>query len=277
MRVCVSDEVFGKASDETVARIVAGLGGENAHIVAIARQYDSYLPSQWQQRVKAGRLESYEEWLRIVLGNETSLWEHRNVWGSHDTKALVDRWVEHVGPDRFTLVVAEESDRGQLSRLFEAMLGLPGGLLQLHADRSNQSSALAEVELIRSLNNALANQGWSKSAYQRLVKRGVRAMVANSGATPGPRRPAMPAWAGQMVRELSDMRIAQINALGVRVLGDPERLRGQPIERDDAVSADLEIPAHLAGHVAGLVIEAALEELGIHPSDLEQQRKSRTN
>ena len=126
VRVCVSDELFGKARARVAAKIVRDLGGGRAHVLAVARRYDAYLPSQWQERVKAGRTETYDEWLRIVLGSEPHQ-ERSNVWVAHDTPALVRRWTRLVGAEHFTLVVADETDHGQLPRLFEQMLGLPRG------------------------------------------------------------------------------------------------------------------------------------------------------
>src|SRR5688572_11528593 len=52
VRVCISNEDFGRADDAQRRRIIEDLGGDRAHVVAVARRLDSYLPSQWQERVK---------------------------------------------------------------------------------------------------------------------------------------------------------------------------------------------------------------------------------
>ncbi len=257
-RVCVSDELFGKAPRETVAKIVSDLGGERAHIVAVARPLHSYLPSQWQERVKAGRGETFDEWMQIVLGDSTRHFEKTNVWHAHDTKALVDRWLEFVDPERFTLVVANESDRTQLPRVFETLLGLPTGLLELVPDRSNQSLVLAEVELIRAVNERLRAEGVPVSEYQSWLKHAIRAAGEYDGPRTGPRKPAMPAWAVAPVEELSAARVETVKALPVRVVGDPEWLRGRPKADQEADEAELNVSAALAGDAVARVVAAAL-------------------
>ena len=257
MRVCVSDELFGKASDETAAKIVHDLGGADVHVIAVARRLDTYLPSQWQERVKSGLCESYDAWLRVVLGDDVRPYEHRNVWRSHDLQALVERWVQHVGPDRVTLVIADESDRTQLPRLLEAMLGLPQGLLELDHNKSNPSVALAEVELIRAVNNALFGLGWSRRDCMRWVRHVVRAAAAYRGDLTGGLRPPMPKWAYPRVQELSDLRVEAIAALPISVMGDPEWLRAAPLGEEDFDASALQIPIELAATVVARVVEAA--------------------
>jgi hypothetical protein len=224
LRVCVSDELFGKARRRTVRKIVDDLGGQHAHILAVARRYDAYLPSQWQERVKAGRTESYEDWLRILFADEPH-WEKQNVWTAHDTVALVNRWVTHVGNDRFSLAIGDEIDREQLPRLFEELLGLPVGILVADPARSNQSLTLAEVELMRMVNAAMVRRGLSPREYRGPVNAAVLATVATNPLPTGPHKPALPPWAAQKVRDLSAARVEAVQNLGVRVIGDAQHLR----------------------------------------------------
>ena len=256
-RVCVSDEQFGKGSRAIVERIVADLGGDRTHIVAVARPFDSYLPSQYQERVKAGRPETYDEWLRIVFG-DSKHFERGNVWNAHDSQLLVDRWLEFVDPERFTLIIADESDRTQLPRVFEGMLGLPTGLLELVPDKSNQSLVLAEVEMIRAVNRALRDQGVPTADFQSWLKHAVRAASAYDGPRPGPRKPPLPQWALDLVTQRSDARIEAIKAMSVNVIGDPEWLRVNETTAGDVNPAELQVNATLAGDALARAITAAL-------------------
>jgi hypothetical protein len=226
VRVCVSDENFARAEAPVVSRIVDDLGGDEPHVIAVARRLDRFLPSQWQERVKAGIGASFEDWLTDVLDDQSTSWERWNVWMGHDTEALVARWADKVGPERITIVIADESDRRQLTDLFEAMLGLPPGLLELHPDRSNQGFGLVEVELLRRLRVVFERNGWTMQDYHRLVRRGVRRRIgARPVAAPGPRHAPLPGWALDWIRERSDRRADAIPDLGVRVIGDPDWLR----------------------------------------------------
>ena len=262
VRVCVSDENFARAEPAVVERIVRDLGGDRVHVVATARRLDRFLPSQWQERVKAriGTGAGFEEWLTEVLDDRPGYsWERWNVWMGHDVAGLVRRWVDVVGEDRFTLVVADEADRSQLTTLFEKMLGLPSGTLQLHPDRSNEGFGLAEVELLRRLKHILEQNEQSSDQLRTVVRSAVRRYIASRpDRAPGPRHAPIPAWAMARIRELSDRRADAVSALGVRVVGDPESLRvPADLPADEVDLGDLTVPLELA---AGAIVAAVERE-----------------
>jgi hypothetical protein len=226
-RVCISNEDFGRATSPQVRELVEAFGPDRVHVVAVARRLDSYLPSQWQERVKAGERRSFDDWLRVVLDRSSGeySWDRNNVWHAHDTKRLVDRWVAVVGEDRFTLIVSDESDRELLPRTFEDLLGLPHGTLRPDPSRSNRGLTWAETELVRAVNGVVADRGWARSERRRFVKHGVLRDMASRPAPDGPKNPPFPAWAVESLRTLSDRRVKEISEMGVRILGDPERMR----------------------------------------------------
>lgn len=258
-RVCISNESFGRADDEQVARIVEGLGGAAAHVVAVARPLPGLFPSLWQERVKAGLTIDYPGWLELVLGEDTGTYHYRNLWGAHDTQALVDRWLQHVPPDRFTLVVMDESNRAQLSQVFEGMLGLPEGLLAARPGRANESLAFAEVELIRAGNELIRAANLPPAQTRHFTRRAVDAIRQYDGPRPGPRTPPMPTWAAQRVEQISDTRAEAVKALPVRVIGDPDWLRAGTIATGEVDPADTRVSSRLAGEVLAAVVGVALE------------------
>jgi hypothetical protein len=272
-RVCVSNEDFGRATPRQVARVVEGLGGDRVHVLAVVRRLDRYLPSQWQERVKAGDERGYEAWLRVVLDTDDPEpdWDRRNVWFSHDVRALVERWVEVVGPDRFTLVVADEADHGQLPRTFETMLGLPAGFVVPDPSRSNRGLSWAETELLRSTNEILEERGCLRAQRRPLLVRGVLEDMQARPLPDGPKSPPLPDWAAERLRELNDVRVADVRALaarGVQVVGDPELLRMPP---DTAVAAPpLPAPDVALEIAAQALASALLAGLRDEPGDAEE-------
>ena len=226
-RVCISNEDFGRAGPDQRARIVDDLGGDRVHVVAAARRLDSFLPSQWQQRVRAGDARSFDEWLRVVLdrSNPTYAWDRMNVWRAHDTEMLVANWTQVVSPDRFTLVVLDESDRRLLPSTFERMLGLPEHFLDSSADRSNRGLTWAEVELVRAVNLLAKREGWPEQLQISYVRRSMNLELRGRTATGDRRPPPLPAWALERVREISESRIQQLADLEVRVVGSLDTLR----------------------------------------------------
>lgn len=269
-RVCVSNEDFGRANAEQAARIVEDLGGDSVHVVAVARRLDRYLPSQWQERIKAGETHSFEEWLEVVLGDDPEPWTYRNTWQAHDIDALVQRWVEIVGPDRFTLIVSDDSDHGLLPRTFEQMLGLPSGLLQLDPDRSNRSLSFTEVELVRALNQEYEARQWDRGLYRRYRTAVIRQLAQRDSGDLGVKRPPLPEWALSRARTISDRRAEAVARMQVRVIGDPETLRiPESITAGDPV-AEHAVPLDMAA----VALTAAIAE---HFENSPQQEPDRSS
>lgn len=267
-RVCVSNEDFGRATPPQIKRLVGDLGGDAVHVVAVARRLDRYLPSQWQERVKAGDRRSYDDWLRVVLdtADDEFAWDRKNVWFSHDVGDLVARWTDVVGEDRFTLILSDENDRQLLPRAFEDLLGIPAGTLQPNPSRSNRGLTWAETELVRAVNDIVEDQGWSRPQRRRYVKAGVLADMQRRPAPPGPKSPPLPVWAADDLRARSERRIEQIRSMGVRIVGDPESMRVP----DDVLVATppLEAPAldlGIAATAVAAVVELALRREGQAP------------
>ena len=260
-RVCISNEDFGRATSPQVRELVEAFCPDRVHVVAVARRLDSYLPSQWQERVKAGERRSFEDWLRVVLdrSSEEYNWDRNNVWHAHDTQRLVQRWVAAVGEDRFTLIVSDESDRQLLPRTFEDLLGLPHGTLRPDPSRSNRGLTWAETELVRAVNGVVADRGWARSERRRFVKHGVLADMASRPAPDGPKNPPFPEWAVESLRTLSDHRVKDISEMGVRIVGDPEKMRVPPDIRVAQASAELPgVSEAVAAAAVAAVMDVAL-------------------
>ena len=283
LRVCVSTEDFAKTDEAGAAKVVGELGGGRAHVVAVARRLDRLLPSQWQQRVKM-RLSTltYEEWLGIVLGDhpEDPVWS--NIWVPHDVQGLVERWVKALGdPQRFTLVVADESDKMLLPRTFERMLGLPDGLLQgAGSGERNRSLGIGRIDAVRRLNLMFEHNDWPEVLASSDLHMRLTDTLRNGAPWPDEERiPALPPWAAERVSELSAQRAEAVRRLGVRVVGDPDdllppssALTDSGDERPVMVSAELAARAleEALGGAADLLREREAE----HRRELRRARKT---
>ena len=255
VRVCVSNEDFGRATREQIPELVGQLGGDAVQVVAVARRLDKYLASQWQERVKAGDPRTYDAWLRVVLSDEDQSWDRKNVWFSHDTRRLVRRWTETVGADRFWLLLMDEGDHDLLPHAFEDLLGLPTGTLKPDPARSNRGLTWAETELVRSVNEALGD-AWTRPERRRYVKVGILRDMASRPAPPGVKSPPLPAWALDRLRELTDQRLSSLDSLGVHVIGSPD---SQRLPADlEGVAEVPEAPA-VSHEVAAAAIAAVME------------------
>ncbi|CAM3313851.1 hypothetical protein NODU109028_10955 [Nocardioides dubius] len=264
LRVCVSNEDFGRASPEQARQLVDGLGGDDPQIVAAVRNLDRLLPSLWQERVKAGIDTGYEDWLKVVLGDDPNAWEKRDALGFHDVEEMVQRWVDVVGADRFTLVVIDDKDPGDLLSRFETLLGLPLGLLKGYPGESNRGLTYAEAEMMRAFNALAEKAEVPRPLRARYLNHGfVRAFKASAQRSPGPSGAPHPAWAWEWIEQQNKARADFVASCGVRVLGSVESLR--------VMRPPVQVPADWEPHVPIELIAEGLFEL-IQKVDLDKQR-----
>ena len=226
----VSSEFFADAEDDaTVRRIVEQLGGERVHILVTLRPLAKIMPSQWQQYVQNGLRMGYESWLEHMLRKAPYEKPNPSFWRRHRHDRLVERWAGVVGPERVTVVVVDDEDRGGLMRTFETLLGLPAGLLQPVPDAANRSLTLAETEMLRNLNMEFRGNGLPDELYSRLVRNGAVMHMKNS-CSPAPEdvKIGTPGWALEAAAGIGAEMVGRIGATGVRLIGDPAILSAVP-------------------------------------------------
>jgi len=220
MRVCVSSEDFGPIREFRAREVVEDLGGQRVHVVAVARRLDRLLPSAWQERVKGHDSRTYETWLREILEDESSS-ANTAFWRSHDIAKMTAEWLPVVGPERFHVIVADDTDRNLLNRVFESLLALPEGLLK-PAEVTNSSLSANACELIRRINQTFDDEEWTDEQYHATVYKGAIAEMISAGRAPSDMPiPRLPDWARGRVVELSHKRIDDLAATGVQVIGEP--------------------------------------------------------
>lgn len=259
LRVCISDENYARANRETAQKIVTDLAGPTTQIVAVAKRFDKLLPSQWQERVKSGQQRDFEQWLRVILDGEPAEfdYEYWNFWQGHDFAKLVERWTEFVPPEKFTLIIADDSDRNQLYRVFEQLLALPTGLLRSDASKSNESVRWSELEFLRGLRRMYLDNGGPIEELSRLRNAVVNSLRSSTTAPLGPKSPPFPDWAVERLQELGAQRAEQAANLPVRVVGDAASLARVELEPDPGITADqLVIPVDRVVSIAQGILKA---------------------
>ncbi|MGW2698915.1 hypothetical protein [Streptomyces sp. NPDC001340] len=123
----ISSEFFADAADDgTITRIVEQLGGDRVHVPVTLRPLARIMPSQWQQYVQNGLRMGYEDWLEHMLRKPPYEKPNPSFWQRHRHDRLVERWARIAGPERVTVVVVDDRDRGGLMRTFETLLGFAG-------------------------------------------------------------------------------------------------------------------------------------------------------
>jgi hypothetical protein len=249
-RVVLSSEFFDEADDATARRVVEDLGGPQVHVVVTLRPLASIIPSQWQQYLQNGYCFPYLEWLEGIL----SVPPHTptpGFWRRHRHDELIARWAAAVGVGNLTVIVTDESDPLMLLRTFESMLGLPAGFLKPQEGAVNRSLTLAEVELVRLLNEEFKRQGWPVRKYPKFMRNGaVARMKAARRPSPDEQRIVTPAWALKRAAEIGAEMAGNISALDVRVTGDISTLGTIPPSMAAAAADPPSVPPPVPAEAA---------------------------
>ncbi|SOD86654.1 hypothetical protein [Streptomyces sp. Ag109_G2-15] len=273
----ISSEFFADAPDDgTITRIVEQLGGDRAHVLVTLRPLAKIMPSQWQQYVQNGLRMGYEDWLEHMLRKPPYEKPNPSFWQRHRHDRLVERWARIVGPGKVTVVVVDDRDRGGLMRTFEALLGLPGNLLQPVPDTANRSLTLAETEMLRNLNVEFRGNGLPDELYSRLVRNGAVLHMKNS-CSPTPRdvKISTPRWAVEAAGEIGAETAERIGALGVRIIGDPALLSAVPEQASPASPEPRISPEAAAQALYGALAAAASAPPGAAPARTVHQTSSK--
>jgi len=252
-RIFITHEFVSQADDATARRIVDALG-ERTHVCLTLRSPGQIVPSLWAQGIRDdAQTEPFEQWLDRFYGKDPEHPMSGRFLRAYDQADLIERWAQLVGPDNITVVIVDPAQPTQLTDSFEAMLGLPAGMLTW--GRTNRSLTAPEVELFRIANIELRERGADWLSYFDLVRKGAILYGAQrrklSADEP---RVALPAWAARIAdqdgRDFADC----IARSAVRVVGDLNALalpsRSADLPQIDQVPVDLAAPAIAAAVLA---------------------------
>ncbi|MFE6172156.1 hypothetical protein [Streptomyces sp. NPDC056464] len=255
----ISSEFFADAPDDAaIGRIVGRLGGDRVHVLVTLRPLARIMPSQWQQYVQNGLRMGYEDWLEHMLSRPPYEKPNPSFWRRHRHDRLIERWARVAGAERVTVVVVDDRHREGLMRTFEALLGLPKGLLRPVPDAANRSLTLAETEMLRNLNKEFRANELPEELYSQLVRNGAVMHMKNT-CTPGPGdvKIRTPQWAVEAAAAIGAEMAERIGVTGVRVLGDMRLLSAVPKPGTRTEAEPLIAPEAAAQALYGALAAAA--------------------
>lgn len=261
-RVFLSHEFAAECTTEQAARFRAVLG-PGLHVVISLRGFAHLLPSSWQQYVKAGRRTAWHPWLQEVLADKPGPGS-AGFYRRNDQAVIVRRWVDVMGPEHVTVVIADKDRPTQLTDAFEQLLGLSSGLLHLPEGSgfaSNRALSWPEAELIRGLNAHAHRPVITWFDYDLIVRSGGIARLLES-RQPGPGEPAvrLPRWAADSATARARHYADEIADAGCRVVGDLDTLWA-PVAvtgAEGADSMDVEDGAEMVPLDAAVALAAGL-------------------
>jgi hypothetical protein len=266
----ISQEFLCWASEAQVEQMVSSFGRRPVHVVLTVRDVARLVPAQWQTAMRQRNTWTLDEYADAVAGVEQgkrAKQAAKHFWRRQDYGPILERFVAAVGLDHVRVVTLPPSgtDPNELWRRFCSACGLdPDGTEP--GEVSHESLGAASAELMRRLNAHPQVEAMPLRTYQQSINGALTRRVL------GPRRSQEPSltlparhreWAAREAERL----IADIDAVGVDVIGDLDDLRPRESSKEP-VAPELLSP--------DLLLEAALDGLaGLAQEHAELQRKIR--
>jgi hypothetical protein len=234
----ISDELLAACTARQADRAVRSLLAAEVHVILTVRDFATLLPAEWQEKVKCGSADRWEEWLDWItdIGPAADRRSRAWFWNVHDTLAVLDAWSQHIPPDHVHVItMPREGPAGELWMRFASVLGIESRGLDLSRARANSSLGLPEAELLRRVNEALPGE-MPEWFYTRHIKR----ILAHDilGARPRRTRLAVPAARQAWARDQAEGLVAGLRDAKFALVGDLGELLPQPVRGHHAESPD---------------------------------------
>lgn len=258
-----SSETLSQAAPDRIKLLSERLGPDT-HVVLTLRPLAPLLASQWQEVLRRRGTEPLDDWLRrqfdAVSPDGTVNVELTRVMPElhrFSLRRVVEQWGGVFGEDRLTFVVADPHDRDSNLRVFEALMGVPAGTLQLQ-EHVNASTPYPESEMLRAFNIAYTENGGDHAAWMFTAGKGGKLALRELEGLPAhPIR--TPRWAAERANEYTQDWIAAVEASDATVIGDLRHLLVDPADYPEDVSPPDTLSVTSAGRVADVLFRSALE------------------
>jgi hypothetical protein len=256
----VSHEILATASRAHVARALESLstGDTEIHVVLSARDLVRQLPAEWQENVKHRRTMSYAEFLASLQDPTRQTGVASWFWGVQEVPDILDRWGSTLPHERVHLVTVPPSGSPHdlLWHRFSQVLGLDPAEFTLDDIRTNPSLGVAEVAVVRNLNQQIAeivpNHHYRALVREHLVHQSL-SRDRRSERLSVPRD--VWAWAEQLSRQWVD----ELATRGYDVVGDlDDLLPAEPLPFADPDQPDpVELGDAALRALTAMTLEAA--------------------
>jgi len=181
--VILSAEALSVLRPSGAAAVVAALAPAPVDVIITVRDLARVLPSSWQQHMRNGNIESYDDYLALRAAERLSRVDredlHRGFWRAYRYGELARRWAEFARSVRIVTVPTPGSDPAEVWRRFVAAVDMPVLPMQpppIDDDRANVSLTGAETYALQGLNVAARGDGLGRREvrdwHRKLLRRG---------------------------------------------------------------------------------------------------------
>lgn len=276
-RTLTSQELLGAAEPGQVATLLEALPGYETHVIVTVRDLAGFLPSAWQQHVKARGVLPFETYLDEFAAPGDAV-PHP----AYDLRGVLDRWSTSVPPERMHIVTVPKPGTSELVLLerFCRVLDIDPTDLNTEAPASNASLGMVQAELLRRVNVELGDRlPHPRAGYREQGKGFLAEMVL------GPQRGAVARLPHRMIdwcEQASRSMIARLSGSGFDIVGDlsdlvPDRSAFTDADRDvserDIASAATSALADVLMHRSAETAE--LQQLRTRIRELRRRTRTR--
>lgn len=278
-RHLITLEALAELPAAATAPLIRGLAEFDTRLIVTARSWAHTIPSEWQQRIKARYTGEYLEYAGAIrapddvgpgLAAESEAFRRRQ-----DIADVVRRW--RAGdpelPVSVILVPPLGAEGTTLVDAFCDLISVPPSALAIPQKITNESLSHPDAELVRRINLALGDRlPDTKGDYRYHVRRWI---VAGSMMHRPRAKIRLPRDLEAWCRDESARQLAELQELGVDVIGDPEHYVSPTLPGDDFVPArDDEVVAAAAAVLADLA-ERRDEETRAWKDAVEEAERAR--
>ena len=276
----ISQEFLCWASVDQIEAIVQSFPKSRVEVVLTTRDLARLVPAQWQTAMRQRNTWTLDEYANAVAGADEA--NHakmaaRHFWRRQDYGPILQRWVDAVGLAQVRVVTlpAPGAKSDELWNRFcracdlDPETTVPGGV-------SHESLGAVSAELMRRLNAHPTIEDMPMRTYQKSVNGALSRRVLGQRRSQEPGLSLPEAHRGWAEREAARL-IADIEAVGVEVVGDLDDLRPRPAKNPPIAPEGLpaeEILAAALDGLAGLTAEHA--QLMKRVKKAESKSQSRT-
>ena len=260
-RALLTSESLAAADDAQVGRLLAACGSHEPHLLLTVRDLARQIPSSWQQRLRMGSAESYDDFLERLRRTEGGA-ERRGLWKQKDLVATLELWARHLPRERMHVVTVPPpgGEPVELLRRFCAVLEVDPATLSTDTTRSNEALGHVGTELLRRVNSRIDDGLKSRRLFGEVGKRYFALGVIGSDSG---RRIRVPEEHAEWCRAVSQRYADHLRTGGYHVVGDPDDL----LPAASAFTAESHLPSDAE------LAEAGADALAAVLTDRLEQRR----
>jgi hypothetical protein len=215
----ISNELLAAISRANMERLIGALSPAEVHVIITARDLGRVIPSQWQETTRNRHTTPWADFVASVLGQEGSDKSVRSTfWRKHGVASIINRWSEHVPPDRITVVTVPPSGSSPtlLVDRFTSVFNVDTAGWE-QPSFARESLGAWSAELMRRLNSHTDDFDWVH--YQWGLKQTIARHTLTARSS---KEPPIALTQDQLdwVRRRASLMTSLITDSGVRVVGD---------------------------------------------------------